>query len=140
MTDQPIGTCIIVLNKDQTKLLLGKRKNAFRAGWYGTPGGRINPGEPTQKSAIRELEEETGVKVDKLRYLGIAKEFQDGFDFIHFGFVCEQHKGEIKNQEPEKCEGWEWFGLNHLPKKILTGHKVLIDMYRQQNPINLVDC
>jgi ADP-ribose pyrophosphatase YjhB (NUDIX family) len=37
---QPIGTCAIITNS-QNQVLLGKRKNSYKAGMYGLPGGRI---------------------------------------------------------------------------------------------------
>lgn len=104
MSTQPIGTAIILLNS-KNQILLGKRKNGYKPGTFGLPGGRIEVWEAIAKAASRELQEETEVTAKKLENIGIVKETQEHYDFIHFGFVCKQWKGEINNCEPEKCEG-----------------------------------
>jgi 8-oxo-dGTP diphosphatase len=139
MTDQPIGTCTMILNQDQTKILLGKRINCYMAGWWGLPGGRVELGEKLAVSAQREVEEETGIKVVMMQWIGVVKEFQQQKDFIHFGFKCLEYQGEIKTMEKDKCEGWQWYEINNLPSQIIPGHKAVIDMFINSNGIKLSD-
>jgi 8-oxo-dGTP diphosphatase len=124
---QPIGVCVI-LQDQQGRVLLGKRKNAFKAGYYGLPGGRIEVGEALETAAKRELIEETGVTVEKLKYVGVVKDFQGERDFIHFIYVARDWQGEITTVEPTKCEGWEWFNRTELPALILIGHQAGLEM------------
>lgn len=125
---QQIGTVIILLN-DKHQILLGRRKNAFKAGLYGLPGGRVDRGENLTDGARRELEEETGVFAQNLEYLSVVKEWQadNDSDFVHFVFLCKKWSREIQVLEPNKCEGWHWFSLNDLPKDILDGHLAAIE-------------
>lgn len=44
------------------RLLLVKRKYPPAADQYAFPGGRAEPGETTKETALREFEEETGIK------------------------------------------------------------------------------
>lgn len=46
------------------EVILVKRGQAPRAGEWSIPGGRIEPGETAKAAALRELEEETGVKAE----------------------------------------------------------------------------
>lgn len=135
---QPIG-CVVIVSKDN-KILLGKRKNGFKAGTYGLPGGRVEVAEKLAETAKREFEEETGLRCDNLEYVGIVKENQGGYDFIHFVFKCEEFEGEPKNVEPEKCEGWEWFDSNNLPAPMLEGHVWAIDIIKNNTKQNLREC
>jgi 8-oxo-dGTP diphosphatase len=70
---QPLGTCIIVVNKDQSKVLLGKRKNAVRSRMWGMPGGKVEVGEKLKEAAIREVEEETGIGVVTIDFVTTVK-------------------------------------------------------------------
>lgn len=125
---QHVGTAIIVLNNDN-QILLGKRKNGFKAGLYGLPGGRIDRGENLTDGAKRELREETNLDAEDIRYLSVIKEWQreEDHDFIHFIFLCKRWSGELQVLEPDKCEVWKWFSLEDLPRDILVGHLAAIE-------------
>lgn len=51
-------------------LLIKRRWEPFRNKWA-IPGGHVNPGETFYAAALRELEEETGVKAVAMRQVGI---------------------------------------------------------------------
>jgi 8-oxo-dGTP diphosphatase len=127
MSKQPIGCVILVIKEN--KVLLGKRINAFGAGQYGLPGGRVEVGERLVIAANRELAEETGLVPSDLEYIGVVKEHQGDKDFVHFVFKCEQFTGEPVCKEPDKCEEWEWLSLDNLPQAVLAGHLSAIDIY-----------
>lgn len=129
MNQQPIGVGVIVFDKTKRSILLGKRKNAYLAGWYGMPGGRLETKESLIACGKRELMEETGIEAVSLSYLGVIRELQDGYNFIHFAFVCNDYRGEAYAQEPEKCELWEWYPIDALPTNILPGHRAALEIF-----------
>lgn len=138
--DQHIGTCIIVTDKDQSKVLLGKRVNAYKAGLYGLPGGRVELGEAAVAAAKRELMEETGLGQRKILYVGLVKEFQGEWDFIHLVFrYTPRISEEPKTIEPDRCEGWQWFEWKELPERIVPGHKAAIKLFSSKNQSGLMD-
>jgi len=53
-----------VIKDEQGRLLLVRRRNEPGAGLWSLPGGRIEPGETEQQAVVREVREETGLKVD----------------------------------------------------------------------------
>lgn len=124
---QPIGACILVFNK-HNQILLGKRKNSYKAGDFGIPGGRVEVGELLVDTAQRELLEETNLAGEAFEYLGVVKEAQEKSDFIHFVFRCRKYSGKLTTVEPEKCEGWQWYDLEALPEPILPGHRAAIEL------------
>ncbi|MCR4326381.1 MAG: NUDIX domain-containing protein [Candidatus Roizmanbacteria bacterium] len=129
MSEQPVGSCVLVLNPKKTHILLGKRLNSYKAGYYGIPGGRVELGEPLEVCAQRELYEETQLTGSTFKFLGTIRENQESYDFIHFVFACTTFTGEVTLAEPDKCESWKWFSLDNLPRPILPGHKLAINLY-----------
>lgn len=125
---QPIGACALLLDTNG-RVLLGKRKNSYKASYYGLPGGRIELNEPVAEAIRREVLEETGITLNVLRYLGVVRENQDGYDFIHFVFIAENVNQQPQLLEPEKCEGWEWIDPNDMQVQVLPGHQAAIKLY-----------
>jgi 8-oxo-dGTP diphosphatase len=66
--------CVGAVIKDgQGRLLLIKRGHEPGAGLWSLPGGRIEPGETDAEALVREMLEETGLKVAPERLLGSVK-------------------------------------------------------------------
>ena len=62
--------CIVITGEAEPKVLLIQRgEQPFKGGWA-FPGGFMNMDETTEQCAIRELEEETGLKVSKVNQIG----------------------------------------------------------------------
>jgi len=87
----------IVFKKDDegTKILLMERRRpAYRDGalYYTIPGGHLEEGEGERDAVVREIEEETSVKVRPVRTLYKYK--FDGDGKMHAFITCEYIKGE----------------------------------------------
>lgn len=132
MVNEPehLGCTVIVLS--DKKVLLGKRVNSYKSGHFGCPGGRLELTEPLIECAKRELLEETGIKATKIEYVGAVRELQDGYNFIHFTFVCSKWIGNIRAMEPNKCESWDFYSVETLPEPILPAHLVGIDLTKNR--------
>lgn len=125
---QPIGACAILLNS-QGQILLGKRKNSYKAGMYGLPGGRIEVNEKITTAIAREVFEETGLQGLEFSFVGTVRENQGDYDFIHFIFSANVGDTQPQLSEPEKCEGWEWFEKTTDLSGVLEGHASAIKMF-----------
>ena len=62
--------CIVITKEADAKVLLIQRGDDPYKGCWAFPGGFMNMDETTEQCAIRELEEETGLKVAELRQIG----------------------------------------------------------------------
>ncbi len=59
------ATLCILINEQSQQILLGMKKRGFAEGKYNGFGGKIKDGETTEDAAIRELYEESGIRVAK---------------------------------------------------------------------------
>jgi len=55
--------CFLVRGNPASEVLLGLKKTGFGVGKYAGFGGGVETGETVEIAAVRELEEETGIKV-----------------------------------------------------------------------------
>jgi 8-oxo-dGTP pyrophosphatase MutT (NUDIX family) len=64
--------CILVQGEPPQRVLLGLKKAGFGAGKYAGFGGKVEAGESVEAAALRELEEEAGVRISRenLRHMG----------------------------------------------------------------------
>lgn len=123
----PVGVNLFVLRDG--KLLLGKRKDSsYHDGEWGVPGGHLEGGETMRQCAARELQEETGMSASVFSLVCVDNDIrQDGYHYVHFGFMAEDAAGEPEVKEPDKCYEWRWFGLDTLPAPIFIGHQKLLE-------------
>ena len=123
MSDKKVGTGFgIVLEKDG-KILLGRRHtdpdkadSAFRSsGEWCLPGGKLDWGESLEDGAIREVEEETGIKIKDPQVISVHNCINEHAHFVTVGLVAHTWKGEAEVLEPDEIEEWDWFDLKDLP-------------------------
>ena len=67
---------VMVLVKDSDGRILLEQRSDCKL--WGFPGGRVDAGETIEQSAVREVFEETGLKVRVIRLLGIYSDPKDG--------------------------------------------------------------
>lgn len=103
-----LGVSGVVIDKG--KILLGKRKDLKI---WGLPGGRVEKDETVEEALIREVEEETGIKVDEFRLSGIYLRTRWKKNLV-FVFRCNKFSGDLRKSE-ETTEV-KWFGLGEVNK------------------------
>ena len=99
------------------KLLLGKRKNTFGAGFWGLPGGHLEQKETIEQAGLRELNEETGLVAKSAEFALVFNNNNREEHYIHFAVAAPGVTGDPKVMEPEKFESWQCFVLAQLPDK-----------------------
>lgn len=91
-----------------------KYKQGNKEGYYDIPGGKIEEGETPKQTAIREMREETGLKVENLSYKGnMIIEYPNRiFDFDVF--LVTESEGEPQEFEDNISE---WIEIQELLQK-----------------------
>ena len=106
-----VHPCAITLVKRPGEVLL-TRKAEWPAGRYSLVSGFVHFGECLEEAAAREVQEETGVEIANLRYVG-----SQCWPFpsqLMAGFVADYAGGELRIDYQE-LEDARWFAVDNLP-------------------------
>lgn len=71
-----VGVCVVPVLDGRVGLMRGFRHQLGQEVWQ-APGGFVEPGENPEATALRELEEETGLTCDPTRVLSLGSFFPD---------------------------------------------------------------
>lgn len=63
MSDQPFSAGVIMENPAGEILVLQRQNDRHEGGTWGLPGGKVEPHEEPVVAAVRETEEETGIRL-----------------------------------------------------------------------------
>ena len=112
------------LIKDDKVLVTKYKEGNKKSEYYDIPGGKIEEGENPEHTAIREMKEETGIKVRNLKYKGnMIVEYPNRiFDFDVF--ITNEYDGNVQEFEDNISE---WIDIKELlqKEKILSNIMVL---------------
>jgi 8-oxo-dGTP diphosphatase len=132
-----VGFGIMIL-KDN-KVLLGKRHDdpekadslLHGAGTWTMPGGKLHFQEVPEDGAVREVMEETGLKItkDNLKLISLTNEIVEDAHFITLGFLCKEFEGEPSVTEPDEITEWGWFALDALPERVFFPSRKVLKNY-----------
>jgi len=126
----------MILNKER-KVLLGKRhkdpsKTVFRLTETWTmPGGKLRYGESFEEAAIREVIEETGIKIQNPKVIFINNDKNEFAHFITIGLLVENCSDEPEVKEPGEITEWRWFDFNNLPENIYFPSERILKNHKQ---------
>jgi len=124
-----VGIGVMIFKEN--KILLGKRKGSHGEGEYAFPGGHLEYMEIIEDCAKRETFEETGIEIKNIRFQFVAnvRKYKPKH-YLHIGVIADYKGGKVQRKEPEKCEGWNWYSLENLPKPLFWMTKLAIDSYK----------
>ena len=110
------------------QVLMGLRLSQHGFNTWSAPGGKPEQGETFIDTAVREVFEETGIKLDKkdLKQIAIT---DDVFPDSHFITTHYRVNGITQTPvvvEPNKCAQWRWFDLNKLPNNLFLSAQNLM--------------
>ena len=117
------------------KILLLKRKGSHGEGTWCYPGGHLEFKENIFDAAIREVKEESGVKVKNPKFLCITndifeketKHYRENKHYITVFVAVDYVFGKAKIMEKNKCTDIGWFTLEKLPKPLFLSTKNMIN-------------
>jgi 8-oxo-dGTP pyrophosphatase MutT (NUDIX family) len=125
------GAAVIIVN-DKGEILLQSRHDHI----WGLPGGLMELGESFEETARREVLEETGLSLGKLRLLDVFSgshyyfKISNGDEFYAATVVytTKEYQGELKLDLVETMD-LKFFSLNDLPKQLGKGYQKYVNVY-----------
>lgn len=115
-----VGIGVIIENKSG-EILIGKRIGKH-APYYSIPGGKLNLGEQFETAAVREISEETGLKINNPKVIAITNNLRtfkkERLHYISIILHVKKYSGKLSILEPKKCSKWLWCD----PHKLLKPH------------------
>lgn len=105
----------VILDRDGRCLLL-KRSSSSRAhvGRWDFPGGKLDHGEDFEAALLREVEEETGLRVRVTRVLGAAESENPAARVAYLLLEARAEPGEVRLSEEH--EDHTWVARPNLPR------------------------
>jgi 8-oxo-dGTP diphosphatase len=118
---------IVVTKEARPRVLLIRRKHEPFAGCWAIPGGFVDPDEPLEAAARRELKEETGVEagdMEQLQTFGDPGRDPRGWT-ISVAFVTRVSARKVRPQADDDAAEVAWHPLDHLPPMAFDHEKIL---------------
>ena len=121
-----VGVGVIIKNKG--KILLLKRKGSHGEGTWAPPGGHLEFNERIEECVKREVIEETGLILDKIKFIGVTNDIfrEEGKHYITIFMSCESKTDEVEIKEKDKCAAMGWFEWKKLPEPLFLPLQNLI--------------
>jgi 8-oxo-dGTP pyrophosphatase MutT (NUDIX family) len=109
------GTLCLLLDND--RVLLAMKKRGFGVGKWNGFGGKVKPDETIEGAALRELEEEAGVRarsehLEKVGYIRFHSDYTDDLKWEVHIFALRNWKGEPRESEEMRPQ---WFSHDEIP-------------------------
>lgn len=126
--DKPIRKAVrCYLIKDNKVVATKYKEGNKKAGYYEIPGGKIELGETSIQTAIREMKEEVGVEVENLKYKGNMTTEYPNRIYKFDVFVTNDCNGEPKEFEENTSE---WIEIKELlQKEKILSNTIILDRF-----------
>ncbi|XP_030960722.1 geranyl diphosphate phosphohydrolase-like [Quercus lobata] len=119
-----VEVAVVVFLLRGKKVLLGRRRSSVGHSTFSLPGGHLEFGESFEECASRELKEETGLDIKQMELLTVKNHlFLEEPEPAHYvtifmSAVLANPEQVPQNLEPHRCDGWDWYGWDNLPKPL----------------------
>jgi len=124
------GTDLLLFSreKDDVQILLIERAKEPFAGYWAFPGGFVEEGESCEEAALRELEEETRLKLGAIQQIHtFSKPGRDPRGWVvTVAFYAWVEKAALIPMAGDDAKNVKWFSIQHLPT-LAFDHQEILD-------------
>ena len=129
--------CIVITEETDAKVLLIQRGDEPYKGCWAFPGGFMNMDETTEQCALRELEEETGLKVAELHQIGtyskVDRDPRGRTITVAYLAIIEKPISVVGQDDAAKAE---WWPISALPQLPFDHNEIMADAIGLYNRMN----
>lgn len=120
--------CVVITKEAEPKVLLIQRGADPYKGCWAFPGGFMNMDETTEQCAIRELEEETGLKLTTIKQIGayskVDRDPRGRTITVAYLAIIDKPAQVTGQDDAAKAE---WFPLSALPELAFDHVDIMAD-------------
>ena len=132
--------CIVITKESEPKVLLIERGDEPFKGCWAFPGGFMNMDETTEQCAIRELEEETGLKVNKVYQIGayskVDRDPRGRTITVAYLAIIDEPVAVTGQDDAAKAGWWPLSDLPHLAFDHYEIMQEAIKVYNRHKELN----
>ena len=126
--------CVVITREAEPKVLLLQRGFEPYKGCWAFPGGFMNMDETTEQCAIRELEEETGLKVSTVYQIGtyskVNRDPRGRTITVAYLAIIDKPVAVTGQEDAAKAEWWQ---LSALPELAFDHAEIMDDAIKMYN-------
>ena len=121
-----VGVGVVVMRDG--KFLVLQRKGSHGAGTWSVPGGWMELGESFEGASMREVDEETGMKIKNSSFVALTNNIMldEGVHSLTVWMRADWAGNEPTIREPEKCTDQKWVDFDTLPAPLFHGFEQLL--------------
>ncbi|MBI2635632.1 MAG: NUDIX domain-containing protein [Parcubacteria group bacterium] len=121
------------------EILLGRRRGSgYYDGWYSVPAGHVEAGELPIGGLVREMKEELGIDINPKDLILVHTMYRTKHDEtgerLDLFFKCKKWFGEVRINEPDKCDDLRWFPIKKLPENMMHHVKTALENSEKRIP------
>ena len=124
--------CIVITKEAEAKVLLIERGDEPFKGCWAFPGGFMNMDETTEQCAIRELEEETELKVSEVHQIGayskVDRDPRGRTVTVAYLAIVDEPLAVNGQDDAAKAQ---WFPLSALPELAFDHDEIIQDAVKK---------
>ena len=128
--------CVVMTLETRARVLLIERGNEPYKGHWAIPGGFLNMDETTEQCAIRELEEETGLRIDKVHQIGayskVDRDPRGRTISVAYLAIIEEPLEARGQDDAAKAK---WFYIDDLPPLAFDHDEIMADAIALYNSL-----
>lgn len=100
-----VGAGAVVLD-DDSRLLVVRRGRAPAQDRWSLPGGRVYPGERAADAAVREVAEETGLRIEVVGFVGFSEAIDPDHHYVILDFLGHVLGGDLQAGDDAADVAW----------------------------------
>lgn len=121
----------LILRRDDEILLLKRTNTGNQDGMYNLIAGHLEKDELGTEAIIREAREETSITIEPsdLKFVHFVQRlpvYDNDEEYIDLFYEASVWQGDVINNEPDKCDGLDWFQIDNLPNNTIPLLPVII--------------